>query len=372
MRRFVYCLAILFFSPCGIMKAFAQDLLVQAFVPEGTLIQKEQLWNLVITNPTATPQSGLVSLTIVNKSNSQKIMTAVTNSISIQGGAKLYQVSDLMPVFYNALSSEINLNESGFLPVGEYQFCYEFVGTKGNRSGISCVDARVEWVTPPQLIAPGNMSMLDSNTHMFSWVPPSPSQLMGNCTYSFRIVSILPNQDAANAIKDNTPFYEVSGLTSSFHSYPRSAPELEVDKHFAWQVTANTASSKSESEVWEFTTNKNAAKQLGSDGSAYTKLERAGNGVSYSVVSQYLQFSFTNDGVDSLFVLKIYDVSLGRRNEVKIARDAIPKFLQGVSIVRMDLPSIGEFEKGHMYELVLTDRLRQEWKMMFQYGNVRK
>ena len=351
----------------------AQNLVVNAFIPPGALIQKEQLWNVIISNPGTNARSCQLSLTILNKANGNKMLSALTNLIVVPGGTRQIQVADVMPVVYNSLNENVRLSGNGLLPVGLYQVCYEAVDNKGISYGSSCVDVQVDVLAPPQLIFPENKSEVKEQYPVFNWIPPVPLTLVPNCLYEYKIVKVNKNQTAADAIRDNVPVFRAGKLPNPAFNYPASAPALEKQQLYAWQIAAQSSGTDIKSDVWSFTiNNKEDAKSQPADGLAYTKLARSNERVSYSVVSQTLKFSWNNECLDSLFQIKVLDVTGGDHLLVSIKETAVPKFLPGVNLIDMDLPRAGEFIKNHMYEFCLTDKQGLEWKMLFEYKGKKK
>lgn len=348
--------------------AQAQNLVVNAFIPPGALIQKEQLWNVIIVNPGSGVHSCQLSLTILNKANGTKMLTAITNTIVVPGGTRQIQVADVMPVAYNALNENVHLSSHGFLPVGLYQVCYEAVGDKGQSYGSSCIDVQVEVLAPPQLIFPENKSEIKEQHPVFNWIPPAPATLVPNCTYEYKIVKVGKNQTGADAINDNVPVFRTGKLPNTAFNYPPSATALDKQQLYAWQITAQSAGTDIKSDVWTFTiTDKDETKAPSVDGNAYTKLAKNNEKSSYTVVPQVLKFSWYNESLDSIFQLRVLDVTGGNHLPVTINDKAVPIFSTGSNLIELDLSKAGKFVRNHMYEFCVIDKQGQEWKMLFEY-----
>jgi len=361
---------ILILLVCSVIHA--QDLVVNAFIPPGALTGKEQLWNVIISNPTHSPRSCQLSLTVLNKANGARMLTAITNTIVVPGGTRQIQVADVMPVVYNALNENVNLAGYGLLPVGFYQVCYELVGHKGETLGSSCVDVQVDVLAPPQLIFPENKSELKQQTPSFSWVPPAPLDLVRNCTYEYTVVKVNSNQTAADAIRDNVPVYSASRLSGTMLNYPASATALEKQQSYAWQITARTSTADIKSDVWTFSiADKEQSGATPVAGLAYTKLANRNEHVGYSVVSQTLRFSWYNEGIDSLFQIRVLDVTAADHIPLHIDEKSFPVFSPGNNLIDLDLPGAGRFIRNHMYEFSLLDKQGNEWKMLFEYKGKR-
>ncbi|PSL46350.1 hypothetical protein CLV51_103328 [Chitinophaga niastensis] len=369
MLKFVKYMAALLVILTFYMQAMSQQLIVNAFIPPGGLIQKELLWNIMIANPAAATESGHISLTIINKINGQRMLTASSGYLVVPPGARQLQVSDVMPVVYNALSADINLGGYGFLPVGSYQVCYNFSSEKGFVLGSTCVDATVEVLSPPQLVLPENKSTLKETNPSFSWIPPAPAMLVKNCTYEYKLVKVNELQSPKDAVNSNVPVYTAANLAAPFMNYPSFAGTLEKGQPYAWQITAVSAATRIASDVWTFTLKDPDSKDnKAGDGSVFSRLLKEGQGQGYAAVTSVLKFEFNNDSNDSLFVMKLTDISSGKHTDIAFQQELFPKFKPGKNQVVVDLAGTGLFKRNHFYEFELTDAAGEKWKMKFEFA----
>ena len=71
---------------------------------------------------------------------------------------------------------------------------------------------------------------------MFVWTPITPTPMEG---YTLKIVEIIGEQSADNAMKTNKPYFIQDNINSTSFQYPVSAKQLEDGKKYAWQVSTN-------------------------------------------------------------------------------------------------------------------------------------
>lgn len=363
------CWCVLLFVMAFLNRSLGQEMTVyNPMASSGGIYQKEQLWTLIVTNLHTAPKTGQLSLTVLNKASGQQVLTAISRLLIFQPGTRQVQVSEVMPVVYNALNADVDLTGGFLLPAGAYKLCYEVIGEKGLLFASSCTDVRVEVLSPPQLVLPANKSAIRQAELAFNWMPPVPANLLKNCAYDLKLVEIATGQTAAEAVRDNMPLYTAAKIKQTMLVYPASAIGLKRGVQYAWQVVANSGSTSIPSEAWNFTITEDNAAAPGSETSSYVKLARSNESQSYAVTGNQLRFSYINDGSDSLFSMKIIDH--GSREEAKVytlTEEQVPVLRPGMNLVDIDLSKVARFVKGRIYEFRLTDRQGVDWKMMFEY-----
>ncbi|HMJ45747.1 MAG TPA: hypothetical protein VK498_00360, partial [Ferruginibacter sp.] len=166
----------------GILLAIASSSFVEAQVslqpniPAVGLIQKDQLWNVLIINNTTTQFICRLELVLRDRSSGQEILTASTIQFVISQGTKQLNLNILNPVQYNYILAGANNNLSGLLPAGSYTACYTLVTVDGKNTDLSqeCIQFDTEPLTPPMLIYPADSALLDIVPSQLSWIPPTP------------------------------------------------------------------------------------------------------------------------------------------------------------------------------------------------------
>lgn len=223
-------------------------------MPPAGLIQKEQLWNLVVTNSGSTTIEAAIALNLQDAQTGQSVLTAATNTILLSRGVKVLTVSDVYPVQYNAATAFLNGN---FLPLGSYIACYSVI--KRTREVVEkladeCVRIAVNPLSPPLLNTPADKAVLPVSPSAFSWIPPAPKDMFQDLSYDLALTEVMPGQSPSEAMLSNQPFYVKSHTRALFDIYPSSNTNLQKGKTYAWQVTARNGQNYAAStEVWSFT-----------------------------------------------------------------------------------------------------------------------
>jgi len=163
-------------------------------------------------------------------------------------------LSDLAPYFNpNNLDfqgiTKAQYQQSGKLPEGFYQFCFEAVELTTGRvvSQSSCAMAWLSLSDPPLLNLPAkgeNVSFRDPLNILFSWTPRnlnSPNSAFST-DYDFQLVEITDTTiDPAAAFQMAQPLYETTVATTTL-LYGPGLPSLLTGKKYAWRVQAKARS----------------------------------------------------------------------------------------------------------------------------------
>lgn len=158
-----------------------------------------------------------------------------------------------------ALSDQ--LERTGRIPDGEYQFCVEVREGLSETPGVlltqSCADFSVTAPAPPSLVAPGDGDTVLVPLPTFAWTPVTAG-LNAGVTYHLRIAEVLPNQSPLDAINNNAPQL-TADLPISLYQYSQAELPLRDSALYVWQVQALDAAGQpfgerqGKSEVWTFT-----------------------------------------------------------------------------------------------------------------------
>ncbi len=226
---------------------------VNVQLPPAGMVQKDQLWNLVVMNNSNSTIDAMVSLDIQDAVTGQTVLSAVGRNFLIGKGVKLLSIRDVQPVQYNFLATELS---GTFIPLGNYVACYRV--SKNDIKGPvpiadECLRLNIAPMSPPLLNLPADRSALETPIPQFSWMPPTPSDMFSNLNYDLVIAEIREGQTPAEAVLYNTPVYSVNNIKSSFTVYPSTFSKLKTGQQYAWQVTArNALSFSAQTEVWSF------------------------------------------------------------------------------------------------------------------------
>ncbi len=154
----------MFFSVAG----YAQ-ITMQPAIPAIGLIQKNQLWNVLIVNNSGNQYNAKLDLILTDRTTGLEILTAGTGQFILNPGTKQLNADALMPIQYNSLNSLFDSRLQGLIPVGNYTACYSLTGI-GIKEGLlseECISFDVEPLSPPMLIFPADSSSLEPTASQF-------------------------------------------------------------------------------------------------------------------------------------------------------------------------------------------------------------
>lgn len=226
---------------------------IQPNVPAVGIIQKNQLWNVLIVNSSNNSYFDCrLNLLLRDRATGQEIFAATTASFNIDAGVKQLNINTLNPVQYNYLSGVANNNLQGLISTGSYTACYSLI-YKPLDIAEECIQFDTEPLSPPMLIFPADSSVLDIAPAQFSWTAPTPAEMFDRLHYEILITEIQDGQKANEAIQQNLPFYNDGTLFNNVLNYPSSSKAFEKEKWYAWQVVARDDKAYAgKSEVWVF------------------------------------------------------------------------------------------------------------------------
>src|SRR5664279_1741945 len=218
-----FCFIILFLFATLCLKA---QMLVNIQLPPSGVVQKPQLWNLMITNTEKFSVSAHISLMMTSQSG-QQILSAKTVTYSFPPGNSMLNASNLAPIQYAIATTDwiLDANQNGFLPPGIFQICYTLTPDDGHHlsSVQQCNTISIEPLSPPRLIAPEDQSKLDTNSiPQFIWIPPGPLNLFSNLTYDLYLVQVDSFQTPAEAVQMNIPILYQQNISGNNLLYPLS------------------------------------------------------------------------------------------------------------------------------------------------------
>ena len=235
---------------------------LQPNVPVVGLIQKNQLWNVLVINSSNTTYFDCrLNLVLRDRLTGQEIFTASTTQFSIAAGAKQLNINSLNPVQYNYLSGGANNSLLSLIPAGIYTACYSLSGALIKEINLSeeCIQFDAEPLSPPMLIFPADSAVLENAPTQFTWAPPTPAVMFDHLHYEILITEIQEGQKANEAMQENIPFYNEGSLFNNLLNYPGSVSAFEKNKWYAWQIIAKDDKNyAAKSETWVFKISKEA------------------------------------------------------------------------------------------------------------------
>lgn len=229
---------------------------IQPSLPAVGLVQKDQLWNLVIINGTTAAMNGQIKLVLQDRVTGLDVLSATTATFQLPQGSVSVNTAQLNPILYSNTAIFGSAGTGGLLPVGMYSACYLFSKDNGESFEAlneECMAFDVEPLSPPLLIFPPDSSIAQTSSIQFTWTPPAPSSMFTQLTYEINIVEILQGQLPSEAIQDNLPIFSSTSIGSNLFSYTAAAPTFSPDKWYAWQVIARDQQQYAgKSETWIF------------------------------------------------------------------------------------------------------------------------
>lgn len=179
---------------------------------------------------------------ILNDENGKRIFEAFSGEFSLQVGLRTLRKNDITTLSLNFNSSHPNselIRQYKNLPYGEYTLCiYLYNKETDEQLGESCIEHVSEPVSPPILITPDYCEEVHTKFPFFSWLAPSPEIKGQEVYYSFKLTEVFTGQSNEDAVQRNLAIVFIDNLTQTSLLYPSTAPPLDSNKTYAWQVQA--------------------------------------------------------------------------------------------------------------------------------------
>lgn len=340
--------------------AFAQ-VTIQPIVPAVGIMQKAQLWNIVIVNSSGLQYSCRLQLILKDRFTNLEILNAATNIFPISMGTKQLTASSLNPIQYNYLAQGFNIGLQELIPVGSYTACYNLtsVGDKEIDLANECVAFDVEALSPPMLVNPADSSLLDVSPSQFLWIPPAPAEMFSRLRYDVNITALNEGQQTNEAIQENVPFYSEGNHLSNILNYGATLPAFEKDKWYAWQITArDDRSYAGKSALWIFKIKPDtvAKPQPGNDN--YILIGNNTQTQSINAVSQHKLFvKYYSFYSAQEVTVKFFDS--GGRQVYTVKQ----KVTYGDNY--LDFKLNNSFKAGQVYTILITDNQQHSYSALF-------
>lgn len=331
---------------------------ITAQVPSGNMVPRDALWNTVISNVNPDETEILLVLNIKNLQTGALVLSANSSKFSIGRGVKVTRLADLQPVNYGFTESGF---EKSFLPMGNYQLCYQVFGRQEKMLAQDCQNIQVDPLSPPMLVLPENTAVLTDNHPQFSWLAPGTPAMLDNLSYDIAVAEVSPGQTSAEAIEYNAPVYQRVGIRQTFDNYPASALKLDTGKTYAWQVIArNNDSYAAKTDVWTFSIGKDTLPIAVAEAS-YVEVDSRMNPLSLAPEG-YIKFKFTNRLTDTTAIFQIFD--LQQKSAVPIL-EISRKITRGSNYIIINLNPLIKRMKDHKYQMVFTNSSKETYQLPF-------
>lgn len=338
---------------------------IQSTIPQAGLVQKNQLWNLVLVNGTTGPMEARLTLVLRDRLQNTELLTATTSRFTLPRGSLSVNMNNLSPIQYNYLGMSPNTSLNGLLPAGSYTACYSIarlVGERLEQVAEECAPFYIEALSPPMLIYPADSSALQVNPAQFTWTPPTPAGMFSRLQYEIFITEIKPGQKAAEAMQQNIPFYNAAYVPNNFITYPAALPAFEKEKWYSWQIVARDERSYAgKSEVWVFKVNKEMAPEMIVKGAPFLKMKSEATDMGIAPGGM-LKISFFNRTADTEAQVMIYDLS---GNDSKPATFSI-KIKPGENQAELNLEKKMNISEEHTYRTEIVYSSGEKQSVLFR------
>ena len=353
-------------SSLFLFSALPAQLLVNLQLPVIGLSTKNQLWNMALVNTGRETLMLRGNLIFTDQVTNQVVMTAGTSDFKLHPGTHILQVTDFSPITYTVVNNNygIDNNPNGFLPIGHFNVCFQFdwfVSDNYEKLVDECERVEVEPVSPPQLVFPEDLAVLEFPQPLFNWLPPVPMHLFSQLSYDLRLVRLEGKQLAADAMQQNIALYSQQNIYSLSLPYPASLPALDTGITYAWQVTAkNNNKEIAKSDIWSFSIKKfSAAEDKLIRGGFFAKLKNADGPVNYFLCSGKLQVAYDNYTDDDSVAIAVNDLS-NKRSKMSLDSNYL-KLKRGLNFIEIDLVTKHVFSDDHIFEFELINSRGERW-----------
>jgi hypothetical protein len=347
------------------LRMVAQVNMTAQVPPEGVL-QKAQLWNILLVSVSNNPVNVKIILRLSDLHTGQPLLTGISNTITLNKGARQLQAGNVSPVQYEYSSDAIDRSANGLLSAGNYQAFYSLLVEGGIKAAVEaedCIPFTVSPVAPPQLNTPADHSIVETYNPQFTWLPPTPVTIFNNLNYELLLTEVRPGQSAGDAIQQNLPVYRVNYTKSLFVNYPASAIALDTAKLYAWTIMAKNGSVfAAQTDVWTFRIKNNLEKDDEAE-NTYVLLKKELDG-SVAAISNNIRCVYTNMVNDSTVTYELLGLEAGN----SVLNTGIVKLQPGENMLELELKKKYHLQDGKSYLFRLKNSRNEYWQVKFIYA----
>lgn len=344
------------------------QVVVSLQLPPSGVLQKSQLWNMLVVNGAGEKFNMVVELNVFDSRNGNRVFSASSRMIEINAGAKQIRMNDLMPVQYQYINSlyQMDAGMNGLLPVGSFKFCYNFfrINEKGKDPlSEECREMEIAPLSPPQLMMPQDSAKIETVYPQFTWTPPTPSNSFKGLQYELRVVELQKGQNITDAIQKNIPFAERGNLKEPFLAYPSSLPAFDTAVLYAWQITATDINGyAAKSEVWTFSLSKRTQNRLKVTNS-YVWLQK-GEDPALFISNGRVKFSYNNLIAQRTANYQLINVS---DNKQQIVRKGKVGLSDGQNFIDLNLEDKRFWKENELYRFELINDKGEKWLLNIKF-----
>lgn len=303
----------------------------------------------------------VISGSVVNSANGQKVLTAQSTVVDCTPGFKSLNEAALAPQyrFYSSVAEQ-----TGSLPYGSYEVCIKVVQVSGSQEELAsaCQSLELSPMSPPILVNPEHESTVYEKRPLLVWLPPMPVN-KNKVLYDLKLVEILQNQTAYDAVQRNFSIIEKQGIKGTTLQYPANAIALEPLKRYAWQVSAKTEDRKpiGETEIWWFTVADDKDKDTTKKEIPYGLLQKNPDNGYLTINDNKLYFQFDERYNENVLTFKIMN-----KNGVEVGNDCGLSLSKqtGINKFLLDLSTCNDIRNG-MHILKVTNEKNEVYQLRF-------
>jgi hypothetical protein len=335
---------------------------VNVQIPSTGLMQKEQLWDLILVNNGNDMLDIVLQLNLQDAATGQVLLSATTGNMMLSKGVKIIKANDVQPISYTYSMSDFS---RAYLPMGSFIVCYQVLNSGARKESAiaeECVSVQIDPLSPPLLISPQDKSYNENPYPQFSWIPPTPFDMFSSISYDLLVTEVLAGQTPTEAIQINSPIYSRFDISKSYESYATSYTKLDTGRIYAWQVVAkNILNYSIKSEVWTFKISPSSWVKELIEQTPFVKMKLinpekgiAPNGI--------LKIAYNNETADTSCLVKLKEVSGSIVNEISFE----VKLNRGENLIEKDLQKIIKVEECKIYEADILNSRNEIWRMQFE------
>lgn len=335
---------------------------VSVQLPPNGVVQKDQLWNLVLTNSGREAMNISILVTIRDVATGQPVLSAATRSILLAKGIKVLTANEVQPVQYDyGLNAQGNVS----LPFGSYMACYTITRDVDGPQVVAeeCIRFTVSPLSPLLLNTPSDKALIQTRVPQFTWLPPMPVTSYTSIEYEMTLVELKPGQGPVDALRQNTPVYTAAHQKSLFINYPASAPSLDTGKTYAWQVVAFTNQTYAvQSDIWSFRIRGNDVPFAAEEAVPFVRL-KSEEDASLTLCREELRISYVNDCNDRSVDYEVVALQDGNR----VVHHGTLDLIGGQNLIKIPFKH-RELQSGKMYQFRLLNSRKESWTAKFIYS----
>ncbi|MEL7247217.1 MAG: hypothetical protein AAFO03_02325 [Bacteroidota bacterium] len=297
-QRLFKCLSFVpFFLFVGVVVAQNQVVIVPHI--KSHLYHIEQLYQVMLVNNSDENLQGQLSITLEDKLG-EVVFEAISMPMLLEAGAVRQSRQLQWPPRGSAGNAidQTSVSGLGRLPMGQFNLCYNFRTAQASTiAGFYCHEFETKIAGVPALTYPLDGGKIQEDNPVLQWRPPT--MLAGEVlTYDLVLVALQAGQSVAEGLARNAPLLTQRIIGAQQLIYPFSAPALQDEVVYAWQITAYWNDYEiGKTDIWTFSKGKVAVtpqfKAISTTNQSYPLLQRKISGA-YHIVENELCFSFQN------------------------------------------------------------------------------